>query len=184
MDTDNVIELSVEAAYVAYAPRLVRHLQRLTGSRATAEDLLHDTFVKALRHWDQVSNVTSVYAWLARIATNTAYDTFRRGRRHPITPLTEAHAATLVASPAAFSVEDGEVLWLALGQLPAYYRAPLLLQGYAGCSIRDIVALTGWKEGTVKSRLKRGRALFRRHYEAEQLLGMVPMAEPHLGSHA
>lgn len=184
MDTDNVIELSVEVAYAAYAPRLVRHLQRLTGNHATAEDLMHDTFVKALRHWDHVSTVTSVYAWLARIATNTAYDMFRRRSQRDTTPLTEAHAATLVAPSAAFPVEDGELLWLALDQLPAYYRAPLLLHGYAGYSIRDIAALTGCKEGTVKSRLKRGRALFRRHYESEQLLATVPMAEPHLGSHA
>jgi len=53
-----------------------------------------------------------------------------------------------------------------LDQLPEYYRVPLLLQGYAGYGVSDIAALLGLKEGTVKSRLNRARALFQKHYVA------------------
>ena len=63
-------------------------------------------------------------------------------------------------------LEENELLWLALNQLPPCYRTPLLLHGYAGYSVRDIAALLGCKEGTVKSRLNRGRALFQKRYAA------------------
>lgn len=157
---------SFEALYAAYAPPIRRYLAHLTGSVEGAEDLAQDTFLKALRHWGQRRTSERTRGWLFRIATNTAYDELRRRRRHTTMPLTERLAETLAAGPAGFPAEEGEPLWAALGELPPYYRVPIVLQCYAGYSIQDIATLLGWKVGTVKSRLHRARALFQRQYSS------------------
>lgn len=85
----------IAALYAIYALAMVRYLTRLTGSVHTAEDLAHDTFVKALRSWDQLDDMQSVRGWLFRIATHAAFDRHRRQRVHPTTPLTAYHTNTI-----------------------------------------------------------------------------------------
>jgi RNA polymerase sigma-70 factor (ECF subfamily) len=105
-----------------------------------------------------------VRAWLFRIATNTAYDNFRRRRLRATTPLTHAHADTLAAEHTESRLDEDELIWAALARLPAHYRVPLLLQGYAGYPLSEIARTLGWKQGTVKSRLHRARAQFQKFY--------------------
>src|SRR5436305_7000260 len=80
----------IEALYRAQYSSLLAYLKRMVGDRATAEDLCHETFLKAFRSWDQQPKVINAKAWLRRIATNTAYDYLRRCRRIHFTPLDEA----------------------------------------------------------------------------------------------
>lgn len=167
MQMQDGIEQPIEALYAAYAPPILRYLARLTGNHETAEDLTQDTFIKVLRRRRQFATGESVGAWLFRIATNTAYDDLRRHRRRATTRLTDAHAETLIAASSGLPIEEGDLLWTVLGQLPEYYRVPLLLQGYAGYGVSDIAALLGLKKGTVKSRLNRARALFQKRYVAK-----------------
>lgn len=162
----NEHEPQLDDLYTAYAPAIVRYLARLTGSQETAEDLTHETFLKALRHQNQLAKFESAGPWLFRIATNTAYDHFRHHRRHQTTPLTPQHANTLIAESRGLSVEDRELLRAMLAGLPVSYRLPLLLQAYAGYQVKDIAALLGWKMGTVKSRLHRAKAHVQAQYAA------------------
>ena len=67
--------------YASYAPAIVRHLERMTHDRETAEDLAQETFIKALRDPQQLASVGNARAWLFRVATHTAYDFLRRARR-------------------------------------------------------------------------------------------------------
>jgi len=157
-------EQAITQLYADYAPTIVRHLERLTHNRETAEDLAQETFIKALRSWGQLASGENVRAWLFRIATNTAYDDFRRRRLRATTPLTDAHADTLAAEHTESTLDEAEPIWAALAHLPAHYRIPLLLQGYAGYPLSEIARVLGWKEGTVKSRLHRARARFQKLY--------------------
>jgi RNA polymerase sigma-70 factor (ECF subfamily) len=162
----NEHEPQLDALYAAYAPAIVRYLTRLTGSEETAEDLTQETFLKALRHQKQLTNLEAAGSWLFRIATNTTYDHFRHHRRHRTTPLTAHHADTLIAEPRGLPVEDRELLRAMIAGLPASYRLPLLLRAYAGYQVEDIAALLGLKVGTVKSRLHRARAHVQAQYAA------------------
>jgi RNA polymerase sigma-70 factor, ECF subfamily len=165
MLTHETPEQAITRLYVDYAPTIVRHLERLTRNRETAEDLTQETFIKALRSWSQLTSDESARAWLLRIATNTAYDEFRRHRLRPTTPLTDAHN-TLSLSHTEATFDEAEPVWIALKRLPAHYRIPLLLQNYAGYPLRTIALTLGWKEGTVKSCLHRARAQFQKLYVA------------------
>jgi len=166
MQANNAIEPPFEALYAAYAPTIIRYLERLTGSFETAEDLAQETFLKVSRHWEQVGSAEKPAALLFRIATNTAYDEFRRQRRRITMPLTEAHAQTLATAPAGLSFEDADQLWAVVGQLPEHYRVPLILQGYAGYPASDIAALLGCSLSTLKSRIYRARVQFQKLYAA------------------
>lgn len=155
-----------EVLYETYTPAMTRYLARLTGSYEAAEDLAQDTFLKVIGHWEQGAVVANQGAWLFRIATNTAYDALRYQQRRLSTPLTALHAQTLTVVPAGLSYEDADLLWVAVGRLPDYYRVPLLLQGYAGYTASDIAALLGWNLSTVKSRIRRARMQFKTLYTA------------------
>lgn len=157
-------EQAVARLYDDYHQPILRYLQRLVGSREVAEDLAQETFLKAFRSWDQLIAVDGAMAWLFRIARHTAYDDYRRRRRNLGVPLTDVHLETMEAASAELAVEEVEPIRMALSHLPEGYRSALLLHSYAGYPIETIAAALGWKPGTVKSRLSRARAQFRKHY--------------------
>lgn len=156
----------LDVLYARYAPPIKRYLTRLTGSKETAEDLMQETFLRALRRQEQLASIEAAGSWLFRIATNTAYDDFRRRQRDPTTTLTVHHEETLPIEVEGLPFEDRDLLWEMVGRLPADYRLPLVLQAYAGYPVDDIAALLGWKIGTVKSRLHRARARVMAQYTA------------------
>ena len=156
---------AIEQLYTAYQPLIQRHLERLVNNRETAEDLTHETFIKALRRWEQLEQVTSVRGWLYRIATNTAYDYLRRKRRVEITPLTDDHAEVFAAPARETQCDDAEPILAALQHIPEHYRLPLLLST-AGYDHTDIATALHSNVNTIKTRVHRARMQFRQHYAA------------------
>ena len=67
-------------------PQLYRIARRLTSQQADAEDLVHDTYLKAFRAADQVrlNSADDCRAWLTRILINTFRDQYRRRLRSPV----------------------------------------------------------------------------------------------------
>jgi RNA polymerase sigma-70 factor (ECF subfamily) len=155
--------ITIEQLYHDHHQSIRRYLNRLVSDRETAEDLCQETFIKALRHWNELEQVAVARNWIYRIATNTAYDYLRRRRRVASTPLTDEHEA---ASAVETAFDDGEPVWVALNHLPEQYRVPLLLQLWAGYSLNDIAAALGCNVNTIKTRVHRARLRFRQIYVA------------------
>lgn len=155
---------SFDSIYEHYASQITRYIERITGSYETAEDLTQETFLKVFRSWGQLEAAANPNAWLFRVATNTAYDELRKRSRGDALPITDVHARTLATAAAGLSFEEADWLWVVMGQLPAAYRIPLILQSYAGYPVRDIAALLGCKEATIRSRIRRARAQFQKRY--------------------
>src|SRR5262245_59805187 len=63
--------------YERHAAQIRAFIAGLTSDSDTAEDLCHDTFLKALRGWSSRRQTGSTVAWLYQIARNTAYDYLR-----------------------------------------------------------------------------------------------------------
>ena len=154
---------SIEQLYQEYHQPILRHLERLVHHHETAEDLCQETFLKALRSWNQHDSSASVRGWLYRIATNTAYDYLRRQRRIVMTPLNHD---VILAPQLETHQDDAEQMWTALNQIPDHYRVTLLLQFWAGYSLHDIATALQVNVATVKTRVYRGRVQFRQHYVA------------------
>ena len=156
---------NIEQVYTDYYQPILRHLERLVRNHETAEDLAHETFIKALRGWEQLEQVASVRGWLYRIATNTAYDFLRRGRRIDMQPLTDDHAQVFTAPPIETRFDDAEPILAALQHIPEHYRRPLLL-ATAGYDHKDIACALNSNVNTIKTRVHRARMQFRQHYAA------------------
>ena len=153
---------AIEQLYQAHYSALLAHLARLIGDQMQAEDLCQETFLKALRAWDQQDVITNQLAWLYRIATNTAYDHLRRRQRLHFTPLYE-HDAPPDADSMERRVDVQEPVRRVLAMLPAESRQ-LLLSSYAGHSTQELAAALSCSDTAVRLRLFRARERFRKMY--------------------
>jgi RNA polymerase sigma-70 factor (ECF subfamily) len=152
---------------------------RLTGSAADAEDLAQDVLLRvrtALARY----RPGSLEGWLLRITTNLFYDRMRHRARHPTEPLDGLDDPIEMAlPPGSPSPEDtalhGElrsVVQEALRALPYQFRVAVLLCDLYQMSYEEIGSTMGWRLGTVRSRIHRGRAMLR-----EQLAPYIEASE-------
>jgi RNA polymerase sigma-70 factor, ECF subfamily len=164
--TTTMPHTTIEQLYEAYHRPLLRYLERLVHQRETAEDLCHESFIKALRHWDERDASLSPRGWLYCIATNTAFDYLRQQRRVKRV-LTAGDPAELPSEPAfAAHLDERVAIWTTLSRIPTHYRVPLLLHSFAGYKLKTIATALGSNINTIKTRVHRGRAQFRQIYLA------------------
>lgn len=144
-------------------------------SDTDAADVLQNIFVKVFRGIGQFHGQSTLKTWLYRIAVREALN-FRRGwfRRHFHEPFSiddepRQPAVTQAKAPAAGgpyeTLEQSErqqLVKTALDALPRPYRAVLVLREMEDLPYDEIAEMLGVPEGTVKSRLMRGRELLRR----------------------
>ena len=141
---------------------------RLTGSAADAEDLAQDVLLRvrtALARY----RPGSLEGWLLRITTNLFYDRMRHRARHPTEPLYDLDdPGEIGLPPGSPSPEDtalyGElrsVVQEALRGLPYQFKVAVLLCDLYQMSYEEIGSTMGWRLGTVRSRIHRGRAMLR-----------------------
>ncbi len=144
---------------------LVNYLTRLSGSRERAEDMAQDTFLKLLQRSDRYVEKGKLLPYIYRIATNLVRTRQRRESRwRLLQPRFVAGNGTSDEPRQQLTLERkelGEILTRALRQLPSRYRIPVVLRDIEDWAYADIAAVLGVKEGTVKSRLHRGRASLR-----------------------
>lgn len=154
--------------------RLVAYLSRLTGDRAQAEDVAQEAFVRLFRAAPGYSPQGQLSGYLFRIATNLLRSQERRGRVLRWLSLDLSSDATLeppddgpagLPDRALLDQELQQRLAEALAGLPLRLRVPLVLHEIEEWPLKRIAEVSGCREGTVKSRLSRGRQELRRRLE-------------------
>lgn len=140
----------------------------LTGDRADAEDLVQETYAKALKGLRSFAEGTDLRAWMYRILRNS-FLTSRSGLAAKYTaPLEEEFegrepmAPDLTPELEVLRREGHATVEAALAALPVLYREALLLCEVEEMSYREIAVVLGVPIGTVMSRLSRARALMRK----------------------
>src|SRR5213593_2223464 len=78
-------EDAFESEALSYLDALYRTALRMTRSEADAEDLVQETYIRALRFREQFTPGTNLKAWLFRILTNTFINAYRKRSRQPQT---------------------------------------------------------------------------------------------------
>lgn len=138
-------------------PRLHRYCARMTGSTMDGEDVLQDTFIKALRARAEGAAIENLGGWLLRIAHNTCLDLLRQRARSNVIPLTDDMEYE-TAMPEAEIVTVGFQTFL---QLPELQRCAVILKDVLGHSVEEIAAIAACTPAAAKSALQRGRAALR-----------------------
>lgn len=131
---------------------------RVMRNRDSALDATQDTFLTVFRKVDQFRGESAFSTWLYRVAMNTCYDSLRRAKRKAADPLPETH------DPPDTSVDDdlGAVelrpdLTTALAALAPEFRSAIVLVDVEGLPLAEVAEILEVAEGTIKSRLHRGR---------------------------
>jgi RNA polymerase sigma-70 factor (ECF subfamily) len=143
---------AAEDLFNACYPRLAGWVRRLVDDDDTAHEIASEAFTRLLARWSGLHNPQG---YLYMIAANLVRDHWRRsGReRRAIRSLT----AAAPADPAYHPAQDVDVRALIEG-LPARLRSAFLLHYYAGFGVRELAAMLGRPEGTVKADLHHARA--------------------------
>jgi RNA polymerase sigma-70 factor (ECF subfamily) len=138
---------------------VVNYLTRLTGNRDRAEDLAQETFLRLFRSAGSYTEQGLLRGYLFRIATNLVRSEERREKRlRLLLPfLGRQDHAEPVAPSGLLRQEMHREVTAAVAQLPLRYRVPLVLHEIEGWAYSDIAQALGCREGTVKSRIHRGR---------------------------
>ena len=142
---------------------------RLTRQRDDAEDLVSDTMLRAFERWEQYRLGSNIRAWLFTILYHLFVSKRRRivAREVPAPEHEDGWAAYDAVGEAdpegAFfdGLLDDEVV-RAVEALPNEYRAAVVLSDLQGLRYAEVAQVLGVPEGTVKSRLFRGRRILQR----------------------
>ncbi len=158
----------------SHLPILWRVIRRLVRESADAEDLLQEACLKAFRRRYQFQPGTDVKAWLLTILLNTYRDWVRTMLRQPAlleldtlpaqaqrTSSSVTAARVLTPEHRMQHAELGQLVRVALDDLPPEFRLVVILADVEGYSYQEIATIMTCPIGTVMSRLSRARHLLR-----------------------
>jgi RNA polymerase sigma-70 factor (ECF subfamily) len=152
---------------------LYRTALRLTHNRAEAEDLVQETWLRALRHFDQFDPGSNCRAWLLTILRNAFLNRVRREGREILESDMAADgsgAARLEEASVAHSSPEEDFFQTvlhgdvdrALRTLPLPFRFVVTLADLEGLTYKEVAQVLDCPIGTVMSRLSRARQLLRK----------------------
>ncbi len=124
-----------------------------TGRRQDAEDIFQEVFLRFFRHEEKLRTAEHQKAWLIRCTVNRAKSLAAAPWRRRTLPM---ELAAQVSVP-----EPDRTVYAAVLALPSPYRTVIHLHYFEGLSVAEIASACGCAQGTVKSRLSRGRDLLR-----------------------
>jgi RNA polymerase sigma-70 factor (ECF subfamily) len=179
--------VSFEELAVPLFDQLYNFAHWLTRDRSEAEDLVQETYTKALRGFASFQLGTNFRGWMYRILRNT-FLTSRTGLKATMTVPLEPEQDSLELpiereTPEAMLIErsNWQLIQNAIEELPLHYREVLLLCDLEEMSYREIAETLSIPVGTVMSRLSRARntltELVRRKLEGGTVNGMRKMED-------
>jgi RNA polymerase sigma-70 factor (ECF subfamily) len=133
--------------------------RRMTSSHQDAEDLVQETYLRALEGWRR-RRPQRMAPWLATICLNTARSQHRRRKARPGEVLRadpeEAFPAAIDTAAEAIGALDAEAVHQALSQLPPRQREAIALMDLCGFTATQVGAMLLVPRNTVLSRVHRG----------------------------
>jgi RNA polymerase sigma-70 factor, ECF subfamily len=150
----------------AYSRRIFNLAYRFTSSIDAAEDLTQDVFIRVYRSLDQYDPTQGALSnWLMRLARNLVIDDYRHRQRNPQNSMADAvddhqyhlRAAGTSAHKLLERKELASQVQEGIDKLPADLRTCVILRDIEELTYQEIVDVLEIPEGTVKSRINRGR---------------------------
>jgi len=152
---------------------------RFTNSAQEAQDLTQDVFLRVFKTIKTFRSAEgSFHTWLARVTRNLLIDHYRRTRQERVTdsieeqlPMLQEKGGAAAARPdqALAGLEASEILQATLQKLSPDLREAVILRDLQEMEYREIAEVLGIPEGTVKSRINRGRTELARLLRKQKL---------------
>jgi RNA polymerase sigma-70 factor (ECF subfamily) len=140
-----------------------RLLHTLTGDTHDTEDLTQETFLRALNRLSTFRQGTKMRTWLMRIATNAYFDVHRRRQLADFHELTaDPPGGSWAPEQTMELAEQGELLRVALSELPATARLVFHLKAVEGLPFREIGAIVGVSEEGARWHMHQARSRLRK----------------------
>ena len=144
-----------EELYERYATDVLRVCYFYLGDRQKAEDVCQDVFVRLITTSPTLQEGREK-AWLLKVALNRCRDLWRGAWLKRV--VLGSPAFELVPAPDEIdSLAEKQEIMQAINQLPATFKEVILLHYYQGYGISEIAEMMELPEGTISSRLSRGR---------------------------
>jgi RNA polymerase sigma-70 factor (ECF subfamily) len=174
-DGSDARKAEFDRIFTAYSAPIYNYSLRMVGDPDRAADITQDTFIKAYRKLDTLTDPSATRAWLYRIATNTAFDEMRR-RRNTVPmdmgddqPLEHPDGGPGPETQVLSGLLD-ERINRALLRLKPNHRQCLILSDVEDMSAFQIGEVMGMSNGAVRVLLCRARGEMRRLLAAEGLV--------------
>lgn len=166
-------EGTFERLFEEFSAPIFNYVLRMVGDRDRAADIAQDTFIKAYRKLEQLTDETSLRSWLYRIATNTAIDEMRR--RRFVVPMGRDDDEHQPELPDGRPGPEAQVMagtldervQRALLRLRPNHRQCLLLSDLEDMSAHQVGEVMGMSYGAVRTLLCRARGEMRRNLATE-----------------
>lgn len=161
---------------IEYLDGLYSYAMVLTRNHAEAEDLVQETYMRAMRAMQKLRGDSNIKGWLLTILKNIWFNQLRKHRNGPQMIEIEAGdgVANNIVEPSKnshdlhVSKSEAEQVRAAIQELPVEFREIILLREYEDLSYREIASILHCPLGTVMSRLGRARARLRTVLTAQQ----------------
>lgn len=159
-----------EEVALVHLDALYQTALRLTRSRAEADDVVQETFLRAFKSFDRFNPGTNCRAWLFTIMRNAFLNRVRAASHEVLEEDMDQREAERTSTTATGVPSPEETFFQtvlhgdvdrALKELPTLFREAVILADLEGLSYREIADVLGCPIGTVMSRLSRGRRLLR-----------------------
>ncbi len=164
-------ERDFDSIYEAYSRLVYWAAYRVLSDHAQTEDVTQNVFITVLKSMDQIAEMSDAQlkGWLYRVAVNAALDLKRHGSKEVLSdePV-GAEVADAAATPEdeVIGNDTRSAVRAALSEVDEIYREPLMMFYFSEMSIQEIAETLEISEGTVKSRMARGRKILARHLKA------------------
>jgi len=151
----------------AHSKRVYAICYRFTGGEGEAQDITQEVFLRVFQSLHSFrAGEGSFSVWLSRLTRNLLIDHYRRGKMQRLTDSIDGQVTVLEERSPAFSKTDSlltsreasEMVQVALQKLSPELREAVILRDLEEMEYKDIANVLKVPEGTVKSRINRGRA--------------------------
>ena len=153
---------------ISFLDHLYRVAFHLTRERADAEELVQDTYLQAVIHYDQFTVGTNLKGWLTKILYNLFVNRYHRDKRmvsldqafddSGVSWVESLEASARGPEAEILKAELQDKIKEALNNLPEEFRAPIVLVDIGGFTYAEVAEILSCPVGTIRSRLFRARS--------------------------
>jgi RNA polymerase sigma-70 factor, ECF subfamily len=165
-------DAAIRQLYSRYAKALHGYVEQFCPDRASADDIVQETLIRAWRHLPQLSvDDRPVRPWLYRVARNLLIDANRAARARPMSA--PEPSAEIGTDSGLDEVLDRQLVFAALQHLSPAHRSVLVETFYRGETMATVARELGIPHGTVRSRLHYALDALRQHLQEHDAIASL-----------